>query len=235
MARLEENKKEFVRAKFASISKRYDLLNTVLSMQIDKLWRRQVVKMLAKFPSGWVLDLCAGTLPFALELTRQAKSRKVVAIDFCEEMLQQGVDHHAQKKLARILPVCGDGENIPLPDNSVWGCTVGFGVRNLADTARGIGEMHRVLKPGGKLLILEFSRPSNPVVKPVYNVYLNKILPWFAGKVSGDQEAYDYLASSIAAFFEPAELLGMMEKTGFTNVNTTPLTFGIVTVYKGEK
>ncbi len=231
-----EDKKKFVRSKFAAISRRYDLLNSVLSFQVDRYWRWVVSRELRDFPSGSVLDLCAGTLPLALELARQAPERTVMAVDFCEEMLKVGLDDwRRDRRRPRIMPVCGDGEQIPLQDASVWGVTVAFGVRNLARTEQGLREMQRVLKPGGKLLILEFSRPRNRLIKPFYNFYLNRILPRIAGAVSGDQDAYQYLASSIAAFYEPDELAGMMRAAGFDTVTYRPLTFGIVTVYIGVK
>lgn len=231
-----DDKKKFVKSKFAAISPRYDLLNSVLSFQIDRYWRWLTTRELRHFPTGPVLDLCAGTLPLALELARQAPARLVLAIDFCEDMLRAGVRAAADdRRLARILPVGGDGEQIPVRDNSVWGVTVAFGVRNLARTQQGLNEMQRVLKPGGKLLILEFSRPRQPLIRALYNFYLNKILPRIAGAVSGDQEAYEYLASSIAAFYEPEELAGMMRGAGFSTVNYRPLTFGIVTIYVGVK
>ena len=231
-----EEKKKFVRDKFSSISSSYDLLNSLLSMQIDRYWRWKTTRLLNEFPAGPVLDLCAGTMPLSLELTRQAKKRLVLAVDFCEDMIRAGArklpsDH----RTPRIFPVCGDGEQIPAPSDTFWGCTVAFGVRNLSQTMQGLREMHRVLKPTGKLLILEFSRPTNVIIKPVYNFYLNKILPMVAGLVSGDQEAYQYLASSIAAFYEPEELLAMMEEAGFTHVERKPLTFGIVSIYIGIK
>ena len=208
-----EDKKKFVREKFASISGRYDLLNSLLSFQVDRYWRWKTTRLLKEFPDGAVLDLCAGTLPLSLELTRQAKMRHVLSVDFCEDMLRSGVkslpDDHRRP---RIFPVCGDGEQIPAPSDTFWGCTVAFGVRNLSQTQKGLNEMHRILKNGGKLLILEFSRPKNPIIKPLYTFYLNKVLPKVAGMVSGDKEAYEYLASSIAAFYEPEELLTMMEK-----------------------
>ena len=231
-----DEKKKFVRDKFASISSRYDLLNSLLSFQIDKYWRWKTTRQLSQFPDGAVLDLCAGTLPLSLELTRQVKKRQVLAVDFCEDMLRSGVktlpnDNRRQ----RIFPVCGDGEEIPAPENTFWGCTVAFGVRNLSRTQQGLGEMHRVLKPGGKLLILEFSRPTNPIIKPIYNFYLNVILPKIAGLVSGDKEAYEYLASSIAAFYDPEKLLDMIRKAGFSSAEKKPMTFGIVTLYIGVK
>ncbi len=231
-----DEKKKFVREKFSAISPTYDKVNSLLSMQIDRYWRWKTTRLLQEFPAGQVLDLCAGTLPLSLELTRQAKQRLVLAVDFCEDMLKAGMktlpnDH----RKPRIFPVCGDGEQIPAPTDTFWGCTVAFGVRNLARTQQGLCEMHRVLKPTGKLLILEFSRPTNFIVKPVYNFYLNQVLPKVAGIVSGDKEAYEYLASSIAAFYEPEELLSMMREAGFSQVERKPLTFGIVSIYVGVK
>jgi demethylmenaquinone methyltransferase/2-methoxy-6-polyprenyl-1,4-benzoquinol methylase len=231
-----DEKKTFVKEKFSSISHKYDFLNSLLSFQIDRYWRWVTTRELKMFPDGAVLDLCAGTLPLSLELTRQAPGRQVVAIDFCEDMLRAGIKTlPADGRRQRIFPVCGDGEKIPARDASFWGITVAFGVRNLGRTQDGLNEMHRVLRPGGKLLILEFSRPQNVIVKPVYRFYLNTVLPKVAGVVSGDKEAYEYLASSIAGFYEPEELLGMMKKAGFAEVSRRPLTFGIVSVYIGVK
>ena len=231
-----DEKKKFVREKFSSISGDYDFLNSLLSFNVDRYWRWLTTRMLSEYPEGTVLDLCAGTLPLALELTRQAPERQVLAVDFCEDMLRAGLKTSpADERWQRILPVCGDGEKIPARSESCWGITVAFGVRNLANTQDGLDEMYRVLKKGGKLLILEFSRPQNPVIKPFYNFYLNKILPKLAGLVSGDKEAYEYLASSIAKFYAPEELLGMLRTAGFKEPWRRPLTFGIVTIYVGEK
>lgn len=234
--RTPEEKKTFVKEKFSSISKSYDLINSLVSFKIDSYWRWVTTRELKMFPEGAVLDLCAGTLPLSLELTRQTRKRQVVSIDFCEDMLRAGKETlPADHRKKRIMPVCGDGEEIPAQSNSFWGCTVAFGVRNLSRTEKGLQEMFRVLKPGGKLLILEFSRPTNPIVKPLYFFYLNRILPLVAGLVSGDKEAYEYLASSIAQFYEPAALLAMMQEAGFSEVYARKLTFGIVTVYVGVK
>ena len=231
-----EEKKKFVRDKFASISNRYDLLNSVLSMQVDRYWRWVTTRELREYPQGVILDLCAGTLPLSLELTRQAPARQVLAVDFCEDMLRSGVSSMPDdNRKQRVAAVCGDGEEIPVATESVWGVTVAFGVRNLARSVKGISEMWRVLKPGGKLLILEFSRPRNPVFKPIYNFYLNRVLPKIAGLVSGDKEAYEYLASSIAEFYEPEELLSMIRQAGFVKYYYRPLTMGVVTIYVGVK
>ena len=231
-----DEKKKFVREKFSSISKDYDFLNTILSFHIDRYWRWLTTRMLCEYPEGTVLDLCAGTLPLSLELTRQAPKRKVLSVDFCEEMLRAGIKNLPNdERQNRIMPVCGDGEKIPAAGDSCWGVTVAFGVRNLSRTKDGLQEMCRVLKSEGKLLILEFSRPANPVIKSFYNLYLNHILPKLAGLISGDKEAYDYLASSIAKFYEPEELMDMMKKAGFKKVYRRTLTFGIVSIYVGEK
>ncbi|NOX25848.1 MAG: class I SAM-dependent methyltransferase [Deltaproteobacteria bacterium] len=230
------DKKKFVREKFSSISKHYDLVNSLVSFRIDRYWRWVTTRELRLFPEGPVLDLCAGTLPLSLELTRQAPQRQVMAVDFCEDMLRAGIDDLPNdNRRQRIMPVCGDGEEIPARDNSFWGCTVAFGVRNLSRPAKGLAEMCRVLKPGGKLLILEFSRPTNFLVRPLYFFYLNKVLPAVAGLVSGDKEAYDYLASSIAKFPEPENFLNMMRQAGFARVRRRTLTFGIASIYVGVK
>lgn len=231
-----EEKKRFVRDKFTAISDRYDLLNSLLSMQSDRYWRWKTARLLKEFPAGPVLDLCAGTLPLSLELARQAKGRRVLSVDFCENMLRAGVKKIPDdERKNRIFPICGDGEEIPAPSDTFHGCTVAFGVRNLGGVEKGLREMHRVLRSGGKLLILEFSRPTNPLVKPLYSFYLNKVLPMVAGRISGDKEAYEYLASSISTFYEPEELLTMMRNTGFFPVAKKPLSFGIVSMYIGIK
>ncbi|MCW5206419.1 ubiquinone/menaquinone biosynthesis methyltransferase [Desulfobulbus sp. F5] len=228
--------KEQVRDIFTSVSPKYDLLNSLLSLLLDRCWRWRTVRLLRDFPHGPVLDLCAGTLPLSLELTRQAKDRTVLAVDFCEGMLRAGISNLTDtQRRGRIYPVCGDGEEIPAPSNTFWGCTVGFGVRNLANTRQGLAEMHRVLRPGGRLLILELSRPRNRFVKPIYNCYLNYMLPRIADICAGHRQAYEYLASSIASFYEPEELLAMLRETGFTGVERRQLSLGIVSIYIGNK
>ncbi len=231
-----DEKKKFVRDKFAAISSKYDFLNSLLSMQIDRYWRWRTIRELREFPAGYVLDLCAGTLPLSKELTRREPQRLVMALDFCEDMLRQGIRNISEDdRRKRIFPVCGDGEDIPIPDNSVWGCTVAFGVRNIARTKQSLREMYRVLQSSGKLLILEFSRPQNSIFKPFYSLYLNHILPRIAGVVSGDKEAYEYLASSIAEFYEPGELIALLKEAGFSKTSYRQMTFGVVTLYIGVK
>ncbi len=230
-----EEKKKFVKNKFASVTKRYDLLNTLLSGYTDHYWRWVAIKELKRYKDGPILDLCAGTLPLTAEIIRQ-KKRHVVALDFCFDMLDFGIKKYKNtKKAPYISPVCGDGENLPLKDETFWGVTVAFGIRNLSRPDKGLEEMYRVLKKGGRAVILEFSRPQNPIFAPIYRFYLHKFLPFLAGIISGDKEAYSYLANSIQEFYDPPVLAKMMEEKGFKQVRFRPLTFGIVTVYTGDK
>ncbi len=228
----QENKKEFVHEKFASVSPKYDLLNTLLSLYIDHLWRINTARELKGF-DGPILDLCAGTLPLSREIVKQ-KARTVVALDFCFDMLRFGLRQRPDPYLdGFILPVCADGEELPFPEGSFNGVTVAFGVRNLGNLEKGISEMFRILSPGGKAVILEFSRPSNPLFGPIYKFYLFNILPRIAGLISGDREAYQYLAESIYAFKSASQLTSMMKEAGFVQVKDLPMTFGIVTLYTG--
>ncbi len=229
-------KGEFVQTKFASVTKRYDLLNSLLSCYIDHYWRKEAAKELSSCSSGPILDLCAGTLPLSLELVKQ-KNRPVVAVDFCFDMLAFGAKEKLNEKMQilPIFPICGDGQELPLKDECVGGITIAFGIRNLSDIPKGLKEMIRVLEPGGKLVILEFSRPASPLFGPLYKFYLHNILPVIGGIISKDKEAYKYLAESIEAFYSPNELCSLMRATGFLEVTCRPLTKGIVTIYTGVK
>ncbi|XCN71399.1 MAG: ubiquinone/menaquinone biosynthesis methyltransferase [Candidatus Electrothrix aestuarii] len=232
----QDERKEHVRRTFASISHRYDFLNGLLSLLLDRCWRRRTARSLRDIPEGPVLDLCAGTLSMSRELARQAPDRHIYALDFCENMLKAGVKKlEDDPYLSRIFPICGDGEAIPAGGNIFSGCTVAFGLRNLVNRRQGLAEIHRVLRPGGRLLILEFSRPTNRLFKPFYTYYLHHIMPCIAGVCAENREAYKYLAQSIALFYEPEELLTMMREAGFTAVERKQLTLGIVSIYRGIK
>ena len=229
-------RKDYVRALFCMVSQRYDLLNSVLSLLLDRYWRWQTVQLLRDYPSGPVLDLCAGTMPLSRALIRACPERTVLAVDFCETMLRTGLQPRSRSgHRERIYPVCGDGEEIPAPSNTFCGCTVGFGLRNLTQTRQGLAEIHRVLRPGARLLVLELSRPQQPLVRTLYNCYLHQILPRLAGLYSGYREAYEYLARSVAAFYPPEELLALLQESGFHSVEQRQLSLGIVSIYIGHK
>ncbi len=231
-----EEKKIFVEKKFSSITPRYDFLNSLLSLNIDRYWRRVAARELDGYNRGPILDLCAGTLPLSLAIARRNRERQILALDLCRDMLVYG--HRrlgGQKTNGQLMLTCADGEKIPCRDNTFSGIAVAFGVRNLGNLDRGLEEMWRVLLPGGKLVILEFSRPLHPVVRPFYFFYLMQVLPRIGGWISGDEEAYRYLATSICSFCSPQELAQKMEKAGYRKVVHRPLTAGIVTLYTGEK
>lgn len=226
----------FVEKKFSSITPRYDFLNSLLSLNIDRYWRWVTACELDGYNGGPILDLCAGTLPLSLTIARRNPKRQILALDLCRDMLLYGRSKlNGQKKAGKIFLACADGEDIPCRDNTFSGISVAFGVRNLSRLDRGLAEMWRVLRPGGKLVILEFSRPHNPMVRPLYSFYLTRILPRIGGWVSGDQEAYRYLATSISGFCSPQELAQKMEKAGYIKVTRRPLTAGIVNLHTGEK
>lgn len=230
-----ENKK--VREKFASIAEKYDFLNTLFSFGIDKRWRKQAIEKLGLRSGGRYLDFCAGTLPLTVTMLKSIRMPiKVVAYDFCREMIIKGrlkCSKHLKDNDLEII--VGDGEQISFKNSTYDGSIVCFGVRNLVNREKGLKETLRILKPGAKLVVLEFSNEITSFVKPFYHLYLEKIMPLVGGIVSGNQEAYRYLASSVKSFSKPEELKNQLLKIGFENVYYTPLTFGIAYIHVGIK
>ena len=219
---------------FSEIAPRYDLLNHVLSLNIDRTWRRKAVARLdwETAADGRYLDACAGTFDLALELEgRHGFRGSVVASDFAHPMLVQG-----GKKIegSSIRPVCGDSLRLPFPDDAFDGATVGFGVRNLSDLSRGLAEFRRVLRPGRRLVILEFTTPPNAVVRAGYMLYFRHILPVVGRIVSGHPWAYTYLPESVKEFPGPGELGLLMESVGFTDVGYKLVTGGIAAIHWGK-
>lgn len=220
---------------FSEIAPRYDLLNHVLSLNIDRRWRRKAVGELGweRRPGGTYLDACAGTYDMSLELTRRPGFEgRVMASDFAQPMLVQGrgkLDHKP------ISPVCGDTLRLPFPDESFDGAAVGFGVRNLADLQQGLADMRRVLRPGARLVILEFTVPTNPVMKTLYMIYFTKILPVVGRIVSGHPWAYTYLPESVKEFPSPEDLAGLLREVGFIDVRWRNLSGGIAALHVGVK
>jgi len=222
-----------VRRIFSEIAPRYDLLNHVLSLNIDRAWRRRAVDRLGweAAPEGRYLDTCAGTFDLSLELVRRQGFRgQVVAADFAHPMLVTGASKIAGQP---VEPVCGDALRLPFPDATFDGATVGFGVRNLADLARGLGELHRVLKPGRKLVVLEFTVPPNALLRAGYLFYFHRILPLVGRVVSGHPWAYTYLPESVKEFPGPERLGAMFGEAGFREVGWKLLTGGIAALHWG--
>lgn len=219
---------------FSEIAPRYDLLNHVLSLNIDRAWRRKAVDLLGweENPGGRYLDACAGTYDLSLELARRpAFEGTVVASDFAQPMLVVG-----QEKLAGapVAPVCGDTLQFPFPDDTFHGASVGFGVRNLSDLERGFGEFHRVLRPGARLVVLEFTVPPNPLMRGLYLFYFHRILPLVGRMVSGHPWAYTYLPESVKEFPGPEALRRKMEEAGFRETGFKLLTGGIAALHWGS-
>jgi demethylmenaquinone methyltransferase/2-methoxy-6-polyprenyl-1,4-benzoquinol methylase len=225
----------FVKNIFDDISIRYDLANSILSGFLDKVWRMHAVRLLAEPRYRTILDFCAGTLPLTFQLLKNGP-KQVAALDLSAAMLEVG-----RKKMDPALKddvkglVCGEGERLPFMDGCFDGAMAAFGVRNLENLRAGLAEIHRTLKPGGRLVILEFSRPDAPMFSQVYKTYLFHILPRLAGLISGDRSGYDYLARSIYEFWDRAELTAMLLEAGFSSVRLQSLTFGVVTIYCADK
>ncbi len=220
---------------FNNIAPKYDLLNHLLSAGIDKGWRRKVRRALAGDRPAIILDVATGTGDLAIELAKMPVE-KIVGIDIAEDMLKIAEKKAARKGLSHIIALePGDAENIRYPDNHFDAITVAFGVRNYENLEKGLREMCRVLKPGKKVAILEFSKPASFPMKNLYQFYFNHILPTIGRMVSKDPEAYTYLPQSVAAFPEKDAFMKVLEKAGFKNPTQKRLTFGIATLYLAEK
>jgi demethylmenaquinone methyltransferase/2-methoxy-6-polyprenyl-1,4-benzoquinol methylase len=221
---------------FGSIAPRYDLLNHLLSMNIDRYWRARTVKRVSTVlvkPGARVLDLCCGTGDLMLAL--QARSGAVVfGSDFCHPMLVAARQKVEQRRVRSSL-FEADALSLPVADGSVDLVTMAFGFRNLANYQHGLVELMRVLKPGGLAAILEFSTPPNPLLSRLYDYYSRAILPVIGGLISGSKEAYSYLPESVRKFPGAPELADQMREAGFTNVRFERMTAGIVALHLGER
>jgi demethylmenaquinone methyltransferase / 2-methoxy-6-polyprenyl-1,4-benzoquinol methylase len=225
-----------VREMFSGIAGKYDLLNHVLSVNIDKRWRRLVREKLTVIladPSAVVLDVACGTGDLALELKRNANAR-VIGSDFCHPMLEIAAEKAGNDR--QPIPfIEGDAMNLPFGDDSFDAVTIAFGLRNLSNFEDGLRELRRILKPGGTLAVLEFSSPVIPGFRGLFNFYFTKILPRIGGVVSGSRGAYEYLPDSVSKFPDQKGLAGLMRSTGFGDVDFTNLTGGIAAIHLGRK
>jgi demethylmenaquinone methyltransferase/2-methoxy-6-polyprenyl-1,4-benzoquinol methylase len=220
---------------FSEIAPRYDLLNHVLSLNIDRAWRRRAIALLdvARRPEGTYLDLCAGTLDVAAQLSRRPGfAGRVIGADFAEPMLRAGV---GKSPASVVAPVVADAVDLPIPDNAASGAIVAFGIRNVADLDRGLREVHRVLAPGARFVILEFTTPRSSVVRALYHLYFHHLLPQIGALVSGHRTAYAYLPRSVANFPIEEQLADRMRSAGFVDVNWRTLTFGVAAIHSGTK
>ena len=228
-------KKEQVAHMFNNISKRYDFLNHFLSLGIDILWRKRAVKMLKGDAPKQILDIATGTGDFAIEALK-LNPDKVIGVDISEGMLAMGREKMKKKGYDdRIDLRLGDSEKLLFEDNKFDAVIVSFGVRNFEHLEKGLSDMYRVLKPGGKTVVLEFSRPQRFPLKQLYHFYFRYILPAVGKLISRDQSAYTYLPESVQAFPDGDQFLRILEKVGFKNVACKPLTFGISSIYVGQK
>ncbi|MCP3979073.1 MAG: bifunctional demethylmenaquinone methyltransferase/2-methoxy-6-polyprenyl-1,4-benzoquinol methylase UbiE [bacterium] len=225
-----------IRSMFGSIAHRYDLLNHLLSLNLDRRWRRKAVSTLSEGKPHRVLDLCGGTGDLSVELARRTPADLVVCCDFTRGMLELAGPKFQRLGLQqRCITLEADGLRLPFPDASFEAVTVGFGVRNFADLDTGLREMHRVLRPGGQLIVLEFSTPTAPVLSGLYRFYLKRVLPRFGDGVSGRSGPYGYLARTIGRFPDGPEFAGKIREAGFAACDWTGLTGGIVAVHKAKK
>ena len=222
---------------FDAIAGRYDLLNHLLSAGIDRRWRARAIHALGLTGVEHVLDLCTGTGDLAVAAARaRPGAARVVGIDFAGAMLRVGREKLQRTALdSRIALVRGDATRIPLHDAAVDAVTIGFGIRNVEDMAAACREMHRVLKPGGRLAILEFAVPTMPGLSACYLWYLRRVLPRIGRAVSRHNAAYGYLPASIGAFATPDEFVKILRQAGFSNVSAVPLTFGSVMLYTARR
>jgi len=230
-----ENKKTQVAQMFNSIAGKYDFLNHFLSAGVDIYWRKKAIGLLKKSAPKQILDIATGTGDFAIEALN-VNPDKITGIDISEGMLAVGREKLIKKGLSgKIELLSGDSENLQFEANKFDAVTAAFGVRNFENLEKGLSEMNRVLKPGGRVVILEFSKPTAFPMKQAYNFYFKNILPVFGKMISKDQAAYTYLPESVQAFPDGKAFLNILEKVGFKNTQWQSLTFGICSIYTGIK
>jgi demethylmenaquinone methyltransferase/2-methoxy-6-polyprenyl-1,4-benzoquinol methylase len=226
-----------VRAVFDSVAGRYDLMNDLMSAGAHRLWKQFMLSLTGLRPGDRALDIAAGTGDIAAGLARQVgPSGRVVLADINANMLQHGRDRLTDRALvANVQYVQADAERLPFPDASFDCVTIGFGLRNVTDKAAALASMQRVLKPGGQLLVLEFSKPVIPALSRLYDLYSFNVLPWLGRAIAGDAESYRYLAESIRRHPDQDALMAMMQAAGLQSCRYHNLAAGIVAVHRGYR
>ncbi|MFN5032010.1 MAG: bifunctional demethylmenaquinone methyltransferase/2-methoxy-6-polyprenyl-1,4-benzoquinol methylase UbiE [Flavobacteriia bacterium] len=231
----DRSKKEEVAEMFNNISGKYDFLNHFLSLGIDKIWRKKAVELLKEIKPNRILDLATGTGDFAIESLR-LKPQEIVGMDISEGMLEVGRQKMKKRGFDNIISMrLGDSEALPFEDDYFDALTVGFGVRNYENLDKGLSEMLRVVRPGGKLVILEFSKPKRFPVKQYYAFHSKYIIPFFGKRISKDEKAYAYLPESVAAFPEGKDFENILNRLGYKEVKAKLVAGGIATIYSGLK
>ena len=229
--------KEKIEGMFDNIAKDYDSLNHIMSLSIDKIWRRKAIKKIKDAGEApRVLDVACGTGDFSIAIAKAVKKGEVIGVDISKEMLEVMRQKVLKNKLeSMISQEVGDGEALRFPEGSFDRVVNAFGIRNFENREKGLREALRVLKPGGRLVILELSRPQNKIIRWFYDLYFLHILPIIGGKVSGDKAAYAYLPASVKAFPGKKEFTDELRRAGFVNITHRAFTFGICRMYTGEK
>ncbi len=231
------DKEQLVRGVFDSVASRYDMMNDLMSVGIHRLWKRFTIELSAVRPGQTVLDIAGGTGDLAARFSRIVGAEgKVILADINASMLAVGRDRLIdQGVVGNVHTVQCDAQALAFPDNSIDCITIAFGLRNVTDKEKALRSMERVLKPGGRLLVLEFSKPTNPLLEQVYDTYSFRVLPLMGKWVANDAESYRYLAESIRKHPDQDTLMGMMEDAGFVNCQYHNMTGGIVAVHRGIK
>ncbi len=223
------------RRMFDRIARRYDRMNALCSLGLHHRWRRAAARALAMAPGQRILDIGAGGADMAIELARQCPAATIVGVDPSQEMLAVGRKKLTAADLAGVELIQGDATDLTIPDESFHRAIAAFSFRNIADRPKALAEIHRILAPGGKLVILELTSPTNPICRLGHRIHLATIVPILARWASPDPEAYRYLAESIQAFPPAAEVLDQLTAAGFRDAQATPLTGGVVTIFSAHK
>ena len=233
----EQTKKEQVEEMFDNIAPTYDRLNHIMSLNIDRIWRRRVMRIIRRAKPQRIMDVATGTGDLAIAMARKVNEAHILGVDLSEEMLSE-----ARKKIKRleledrITLEKGDAENLTMvASESVDAATVAFGVRNFENIERGLSEIYRTLRPGGKLVVLEFSMPKNRLVRWVYRQYAHRLVPRIGGMISKDKQAYTYLPDSVEEFPAPERFAEILKGVGFKSVKLSSQSFGIAYIYDATK
>ncbi len=232
------SKKQQVAKMFDNIAGHYDFLNHFLSLGIDKRWRKKMIAEIEKVKPNYLLDVATGTGDVAINTLKTLKNNdlRIVGLDLSPQMLNVGIKKiHEAGMTDKIEMIVGDSENLPFEGNKFDAITVAYGVRNFENLERGLAEMQRVLKPNGKVVVLEFSKPTGFPFKQLFNFYFKNILPLIGKMTSKDNRAYSYLYESVQTFPDGNDFIKVLEKTGFKNTECKPLTLGICSIYTGFK